>query len=162
MHCNHIHFIKKKVAKKLKDTKDHGAIQTASIQVTKEKSKSAGAVVRDIVQYPWLGKCVHFVVRKLLKLFPVETPEDEVKLPYPEKMGDEEAAGMILHKNIPIATYKYMQQSSKCKKGMSNFDPQFLPYKVFSPRKFNAPAIISLFFLAITNKILFFILRLIE
>ena len=106
----------KKVAKKLKDTKDHGAIQTASIQVTKEKSKSAGAVVRDIVQYPWLGKCVHFVVKKLLKLFPVETPEDEVKLPYPEKMSDEEAAGMILHKNIPIATYKYMQQGSKCKK----------------------------------------------
>lgn len=116
MHCNHIYFINKKVAKKLKETKDHGAIQTASIQVTKEKSKSAGAVVRDIVQYPWLGKCVHFVVRKLLKLFPVETPEDEVKLPYPEKMSDEEAAGMILHKNIPIATYKYMQQGSKCKK----------------------------------------------
>ena len=102
--------------KNLKETKDHGAIQTAGIQLAKEKNKSAGAVVQDIVKYPWLGKCVHFVVKKLLKLFPVETPEDEVKLPYPEKMSDEEAAGMILHKNIPIATYKYMAQGSKCKK----------------------------------------------
>ena len=116
MHCNHIYFINKKVANKLKETKDHGAIQTASFQLTKEKNKSAGAVVRDIVQYPWLGICVHFVVKKLFKLFPSETSEDEVKLPYPEKMSDEEAAGMILHKNIPIATYKYMREGSRCKK----------------------------------------------
>ena len=103
------------MAKDLKTNYDHGSIHLASEQIVRQESKSAGDIFRDVLKFPWLSKCVHFLVKKLMKLFPEETPESEVSLPFPKKMPAESAAGLILHKDIPVDTYRAMKKAATCK-----------------------------------------------
>ena len=85
---------------------------------------AASDVVDHVSKRPWLGKAVRTLTKKLKNLFSTKTPEDEVcsyveNEAKPKKMTAEKALGFILHKNIPVDTYRAMVKN--CKEEMNGF-----------------------------------------
>ena len=101
----------KQVAAKLRSTRDHGAVHKASEQILnlQENSKGAGSSVKNLVKFPWVGKCVNKIILKLKNIFPKGTHEDKVVLPVyfdNKPMPGEKAACTILWKNKSVEAYR--------------------------------------------------------
>ena len=105
-----------KVAKKIRTTYDAGAVHLASEQLHRHAgNKAAADLHKEMVQRPWLARCLYTIFKKIRDLFPTLTPENEVSQPWPEPMDPYHCAALMLYKGWTVDNYRITRLSQKCK-----------------------------------------------
>ena len=121
-----------KVAKEIRTKYDAGAVHLASEQLQRHAgNKAAADLHKEMVQRPWLARCLYTIFKKIRDLFPSLTPENDVRQPWPEPMDPYHCAALILYKGWTIDNYRITRLSTKCK--ITGFTVNICPVINFYP-----------------------------